>query len=115
MPRVQPDKSALARAILDDAAESDGVMVMLDARRPGVIVPPEHATNRELILQLGRQLATPIPDLKIDSEGISGTLTFDQRPFFVKVPWKAIYAIFNASRSRSGVYVEDVPKDAICG
>ena len=38
-------------------------------------------------------MAVPIPDLRVDSEGISGTLSFSRKPFKVRIPWDAIFAL----------------------
>jgi hypothetical protein len=64
----------------------------------------------QLILQVGRRMAIPIPDLTIDDEGISCTLSFNRSPFWCRIPWSAIYALIGEG-GRGGVWPEDVPPE----
>jgi stringent starvation protein B len=69
------------------------VFVHLDPRREGVTVPPWFCHKPQLVLQLGRNFAIPIPDLEIDEYGVSCTLSFNRTPFHCMLPWDAIYAL----------------------
>jgi hypothetical protein len=55
------------------------------ATLPAVLKEQTH-----VILDIGYDLPVPIPDLMIDHHGISGTLSFSRRPFFVYVRWSDI-------------------------
>ena len=90
-PNLEASKRAVVEALLNESA----VMVTLDATRPGVVVPPYLAAQTDLTLRFGSavaQLIPPIFDLDVGPETLSGTLSFNGAPFFVAVPWQAIYA-----------------------
>jgi stringent starvation protein B len=86
------------------------VSVHLDARRGGVKVPDELAGNRHLVLQYGRSMPIPIPDLRVDEEGVTATLSFSRVPHQTFIPWSAVY-IVACTDGRGVLYDEDVPKD----
>ena len=86
------------------------VSVHLDARRPGVKVPDELAGNRHLVLQYGRSMPIPIPDLRVDEAGVTATLSFSRVPHETFIPWSAVY-IVACTDGRGVLYDEDVPKD----
>jgi stringent starvation protein B len=86
------------------------VSLHLDARRPGVVVPPSFAKEPHLVLQYGRNMPIPIPDLEITDEGVSATLSFSRAPHRTQVPWSAVYVV--ACTDGHGVlYYEDVPQE----
>ena len=90
------------------------VKLILDARRAGVIVPEYLATEGRLVLQVGYRMAVPIPDLKVDARGVSGTLSFKRHPFFVNVPWAAVYAVVGVDDGRGWIWHDDVPAEQRC-
>jgi thiol-disulfide isomerase/thioredoxin len=81
------------RSVVESLLERGWVDVYLDPRRVGVIVPAKFNVDVRLILRIGRALTIPIPDLTIDDERVSGTLSFDRRPHFCSVPWTAVFAV----------------------
>jgi stringent starvation protein B len=85
------------------------VFVYLDARRNGVKVPPEFSDNRQLLLQYGENMPIPIPDLLVNDEGISATLSFSRMPHRTFVPWSAVYMI--ETEGHRILYYKDVPED----
>ena len=89
-------------------------MLHIDARRSGIVVPDHLAKDEKLVLQVGYAMAVPIPDLKVDAKGVSGTLSFNRQPFLVRVPWAAVYAVVGANDSRGWVWDEDVPEELRC-
>lgn len=62
---------------------------------------------------MGRDLPIPVPDLYIDEERISGTLSFDGKPFFCDVPWPAVFAIVSSHDSRVA-WADGTPADFSC-
>ena len=84
------------------------VLIRLDARVAGVIVPAKHASEMDLVLRVGRKLDPPVPDLAIDDRGVSGTLQFDGQPFHCTVPWSALYGM---QLEAEQIWLEDIPKD----
>lgn len=86
------------------------VSLHLDARRPGVVVPPDFSKEPHLVLQYGRNMPIPIPDLEITDDGVSATLSFARTPHRTQVPWSAVYVV--ACTDGHGVlYYEDVPQE----
>lgn len=86
------------------------MFIHLDPRREGVVVPQWFTGQPQLVLQVGLNMAIPIPDLKVDEKGISCTLSFNRAPFWCCIPWKAIYALVGED-GRGGVWAEDVPPE----
>jgi stringent starvation protein B len=105
-PQERPTKRDAFLAFLGEG----WVSIHLDARRTGVRVPDELAANRHLVLQYGRSMPIPIPDLRVDEAGVSATLSFSRVPHETFVPWGAIY-IVACTDGRGVLYDEDVPKD----
>jgi stringent starvation protein B len=85
-------------------------MVHLDARRPGVIVPPQYAGDAHLRLNLSYRYA--IPDFQIDERRIQATLSFSGAPFQCILPWESIFGI--TSHAGDGlVWPEDLPTEVM--
>jgi hypothetical protein len=105
-PRQPPPKKDVALALLEESS----VFIHLDPRRPDVVVPKSFMGQPQLVLQVGLNMAIPIPDLKIDDIGITCTLSFNQRPFWCRIPWAAVYALVGED-GRGGVWADDVPPE----
>ena len=101
-----PPKKDVALALL----ESSTVYVHLDPRADGVSVPPWFKKQPQLVLQIGLNMPVPIPDLSLDGDGVSCTLSFNRTPQFCNVPWKAIYALVGED-GRGMVWPDDVPPE----
>lgn len=82
-------------------------MIHLDARRPGVLVPPEHAGEAHLRLNLSRRFN--IPDLEVTARGVQATLSFRGRHFQCQLPWSAIFGITSQVTGDGQVWPEDLP------
>lgn len=105
-PRQQPPKKEVALALLEESS----MFIHLDPRRPDVLVPKWFMGQPQLVLQVGLNMAIPIPDLKVDDFGISCTLSFNRAPFWCRIPWTAIYALVGED-GRGGVWADDVPPE----
>jgi stringent starvation protein B len=101
-----PGKHLVAEALLDEG----GVFVHFDPRRAGVVAPERFKTQPQLVFQFGRALAVPIPDLLVDEEGISGTLSFQRVPHACFVPWDAVFALVGDD-GRGMVFPESMPAE----
>jgi len=84
--------------------------VHLDARRPGVQLPPRFLGEAHLRLDYGYGFTPAIPDLKIDDDGIRATLSFNRQPFATFVPWTAVYVIADLD-GNGAVWQDDIPAD----
>jgi stringent starvation protein B len=86
------------------------VSLHIDARRAGVVVPASFSAHPHLVLQYGRNMPVPIPDLEVTEAGVSATLSFARVPHRTYVPWSAVYVI--SCTDASGVlYREDLPAE----
>jgi stringent starvation protein B len=101
-----PPKKEVALALL----ERGSVHVHLDPRAVGVVVPAWFKRQPSLVLQVGLNMAVPIPDLRVDDDGMSCTLSFNRSPFFCIVPWSAAYAMVGDD-GRGMIWPEDVPPE----
>jgi stringent starvation protein B len=101
-----PPKKDVALALLEQAT----VLVHLDPRGEQVQVPPWFKRQPQLVLQIGLNMPKPIPDLNVDEQGVSCTLSFSNAPHFCFLPWSAVYALIGAS-GRGMVWPDDVPKE----
>lgn len=101
-----PDKQDVARGLL---LRGD-LFIHLDPRVPGVVVPLQFRQRFQLVLQVGFDMPVPIPDLRVDDAGISGTLSFGRAPFTCMVPWDAVY-LLSDSTGRAMIWPDSVPDE----
>ncbi len=101
-----PPKKEVALALL----ERSSVHVHLDPRGTGVVVPPWFKRQPQLVLQIGLNMPVPIPDLRLDEEGLSCTLSFNRSPFYCVVPWSSVFAMVGDD-GRGMVWPDEVPPE----
>ena len=101
-----PDKRAIARSLLLRGS----MFIHLDPRVEGVVVPPWFRDKPQLVLQVGLDMPVPIPDLRIDADGVSATLSFNRSPFLCFVAWDAIYAL-SGEDGQGMVWPESMPPE----
>lgn len=106
MPPKLPPKKDVAIALL----QGPSVFVHLDPRKDGVSVPQWFKKQFQLVLQVGMNMAVPIPDLDVGDEGISCTLSFNRSPFWCFMPWSAVYMLVGED-GRGMIWPEDVPPE----
>src|SRR3954462_6400336 len=106
MTQLLPPKKEVALALL----ERSNVDVYLDPRARGVVVPPEFRKEPRLILKIGLNMPVPIPDLRLDEESMSCTLSFNRAPFYCVVPWTSVFAMVGED-GRGMVWPDDVPQE----
>jgi hypothetical protein len=99
-----PPKKEVALALL----ERSSLSVHLDPRPTAVVVPPWFKKQPQLVLQVGLNMPVPIPDLRLDDDGMSCTLSFNRTPFFCVVPWSSVFAMVGED-TRGVVWPDDVP------
>jgi hypothetical protein len=104
-PKLPPKKDVCV-ALLEKAS----VFLHLDPRKDQVVVPPWFRQQPQLVLQVGLNMAVPIPDLNVDDECVSCTLSFNRSPFFCWVPWTAIFALVGED-GRGMVWPDDIPPE----
>ena len=107
---MNPDERPSKRDAFIAFLREGWVSLHLDARRPGVVVPPAFASEPHLVLQYGRNMPIPIPDLDVSEQGVSATLSFSRAPHRTHVPWSAVYVVA-CTDGRGILYFEDVPQE----
>ncbi len=107
MDKKGPEKMERLLTALDKGM----VMIHLDARRPGVLVPP--ALRREAHLRLNLSYRFDPPDLSVGEWGVRSTLSFAGSRFKVAVPWSALFAITSHVTKEFWMYPDDMPPELI--
>jgi len=103
-----PDKKERLLAALEQGM----VMIHLDARRPGVLVP-QHLRN-EPHLRLNLSYRFDPPDLSVSDWGVRSTLSFSGTRFTIAVPWSALFAIAShVTKELFWMYPDDMPAELI--
>ena len=103
-----PDK----RQTLLHFLERGVTMVHLDARKDGVVVPPQYAQEPHLRLNLSYRYN--IPDLEMSDRRVQATLSFGGRPFRCLLPWSSIFGI-TSHAGEGQVWPEDLPGEVMEG
>jgi stringent starvation protein B len=101
-----PPKKHVALALL----EHSSVFIHLDPRNERVHVPAWFKRQAQLVLQIGLNMPIPIPDLNLDDEGISCTLSFNRSPHYCRLPWASVFALVGED-GRGMVWPDDVPAE----
>lgn len=102
-----PPKPEVALALLQTAAS---IYVHLDPRGQDVFVPAWFKNQPQLVIQVGLNMAVPIPDLDVGQESMSCTLSFNRRPEFCRIPWTAIYGLVGED-GRGMIWPESIPPE----
>lgn len=101
-----PDKLEVARYLLRQGS----VFVHLDPRDVRVVVPQWYRSEPQLVLQIGLNMPVPIPDLRVDKEGVYGTLSFNRSPFTCRIDWDAVFALAGED-GRGMVWPDSMPEE----
>ncbi len=99
-------KCAVAEALLEEAS----IFIHLDPRHRAVRVPGWLRSGPQLVLQVGYSMAIPIPDLRVDEDGIFATLSFQRSPFTCWIPWEAVFAVVSDD-GKGMMWPEDLPEE----
>ena len=100
-----PEKKQHLLAALDRGM----VMVHLDARRPGVVVPAEFRTESHLRLNLSYRFEPS--DLSVGEWGLRSTLRFSGNRFTVAIPWCAVFGITSHASHEFWMFPDDMPPE----
>lgn len=93
------------------ALEQGMVMIHLDARCPGVLVPATVKSEPHLRLNVSYRFDPP--DLTVGDWGIRTTLSFAGNRFRVAVPWSALFAITSYTTKEFWMYADDMPRELV--
>lgn len=106
-PPQLPPKQEVALALLRTVSS---VYIHLDPRPSDVAVPSWFKKQPQLVLQIGLNMAVPIPDLDIGKDAISCTLSFNRTPEFCRIPYSAIFGLVGED-GRGMIWPESVPAE----
>jgi stringent starvation protein B len=90
--------------------QGSSLYIHLDPRKTEVVVPLHFKKQAQLVLQVGLNMAVPIPDLQVDDEGVTCTLSFNRAPFWCRLPWTAVYALVGDDK-RGMIWPDEVPAE----
>jgi len=82
--------------------------VMVDATIPGVVVPEEHVTDGQIILDIA---PTSIANLLVDAEGVSFQARFSGVSRDLVLPMPAVLALYAYENGRGMVFTDDDDDD----
>jgi hypothetical protein len=99
-----PDRTAVVLKLLEEGE----TMLALDARRPGVRVPPQHRSNKALRLILDRSFPNPI---EVTNRGISTRLKFNEKHFDCYIPMEALWAVYHPKTMQGMMWPESMPAE----
>lgn len=91
--------------------ETSSVFIHLDPRVPSVSCPEYLRKQPHLVLQVGLNMAIPIPDLAVEEYALTCTLSFGGRKEFCIIPWKAVFGIANEAGDKGKAWPEDMPQE----
>jgi len=107
------DRTPEKKQHLLSALDRGMVMVHLDARRAGVLVPAEFRTESHLRLNLSYRFEPS--DLSVGEWGLRSTLSFSGSRFTVAIPWSAVFAITSHASHEFWMFPEDMPPEVTRG
>ena len=86
------------------------VMIHLDARREGVIVPAEYRDQAHLRLNLSRRFEQPV---EVGITHVRATLSFGGVRFACSLPWNAIFGMTSDSNAEPDIWFDDLPEEVL--
>ncbi len=99
------EKEALTVQLLSTGKQLD---IHVNPAVSGTILPEYLLKELTIKLNIGLNMAIPIPDLVVDSSGIYATLVFQKQPVTTELPWESIWAVAY-SGSESGWILGERP------
>lgn len=103
-PRAEEKLAFFSRLI-----ESGMVLVNLDTRVPGAVVPPQFAGDVQLGLNFSHRFG--LSDFEYDLRGVRASLSFQGQPVFCDVPWSAVFMIRSYVTEDVSLFSESMPRE----
>jgi Stringent starvation protein B len=100
------------RDVANQLIRKGSIFIHLDPRVTDVVAPPWLRHQPQLVLQVGYDMPIPIHDLRVDDDGIFGTLSFSRTPFGCNMPWSAVFALVGED-GRGMVWPESMPPEIV--
>ncbi len=89
---TEPLKPKSEKQLYFEDLMSRGMVTTISVLNHSEVKFPEHLKQDFIVLKWSYRFG--IPDLTINSQGISGTLTFSQKPHFVHIPWESVIEMY---------------------
>jgi hypothetical protein len=89
----------VAKRMLELLLEKTWPYITVDTAAKDLVIPDNLRKNPKVVLQIGYNMANPLPDLTIDDFGISVTLSFGGSYQLCKIPWHACLAFENRNEN----------------
>ena len=87
---------------------ADGIAALhFDAPAQAVRVPAWLRARSWLVFNFS--YGYNLVDFVVDADGVGGSLSFSGQPFACWVPWQAVFAVTNESRSRQWMWLDAMP------
>ncbi|MEZ0314165.1 MAG: ClpXP protease specificity-enhancing factor SspB [Myxococcota bacterium] len=102
------DVPSTPRQLLENLLGQGMVMVTIDARSDGAVVPRQFERDPQLRLNLSYRFGLPIA---VDEWGVRARLTFSGVPFDCELPWSSIYMIVSHVTGQPFLFPEHVPQE----
>jgi stringent starvation protein B len=102
------DVPSTPRQLLENLLGQGMVMVTIDARAEGAVVPRQFERDPQLRLNLSYRFGLPI---EVDEWGVKARLTFSGVPFDCELPWPSIYMIVSHVTGQPFLFPEHVPHE----
>lgn len=102
------DVPSTPRQLLENLLGQGMVMVTIDARSDGAVVPRQFERDPQLRLNLSYRFGLPIA---VDEWGVKARLTFSGVPFDCELPWPSIYMIVSHVTGQPFLFPEHVPQE----
>lgn len=96
--------------LLEQLLDQGMVLVALDARKPGVEIPPALRGDPQLRLNLSYRFGLP---LFVDDWGVRATLTFGNVPYECRLPWSCIFLIVSHVSGQPVLFPDDIPMELL--
>ncbi len=87
--------SSLKRQTIEQLLQmEDFILMVIMPTCEGVALPDDLMSAGEPVgINVGLKMAIPVPDLLVNDDGISGTLSFNRTPFHCTFPWRSIVQV----------------------
>ena len=99
------------RACLEHLMDQGKVLVHINARLPGVILPAHLEGQAVVPLNLSHLFNLDV--FELDDETVRANLSFQGERFLCVLPWPSIFAISSHETGESHVFPSDIPPELV--
>jgi stringent starvation protein B len=104
--QVPTEKEEYFTAMLEEGV----VMVHLDPRREGVIVPAQF--KEDILLRVNVAVGFNLPVFRIEHEALVVMLSFNRQNFLCTIPWTSVFCLTMPDKGHAGrIWEESFPPE----